>query len=128
MSTLDDFFRDGSADNGPVCSFCGSIEDELVVGGSDAYGSTHWHHKACKDQDDARKPSSEDVRKTIAKSNVYKVQLRAIRVKLWELDHKDEFTRQDRFDYDALEKGDARTLKNWRRFNTKNGLSNEAVV
>ena len=128
MSTLDDFFRDGSAQDGPVCSFCGSIEGELVVGVSDHMRPTHWHHKACKDQDDARKPSSEDVRKTTAKSNVYKVQLRAIRMKLWELDHKDEFTRQDRFDYDALENSDAKTLKKWRRFNTKNGLSNEAVV
>lgn len=51
MSTLDDFFRDGSADNGPVCSFCGSIEGELVVGVSDAYSPTHWHHKTMTKQE-----------------------------------------------------------------------------
>lgn len=74
-------------------------------------------------------PSSEDVRKVIAKSNVYKTKIRAIRQKLWELDNKseDDFTRQDGFDYDALEKDDAKTLKNWRSFNTKNGLSNDAI-
>ncbi len=53
MATLDDFYGDGSADNTPECSFCGSQDGKLIVGVSDAYGPTHWHHAACKAQSDA---------------------------------------------------------------------------
>jgi len=58
MSTLDDFFGDGSADNTPECSFCGGIDGELVVSVQDAYGPTHWHHKACEEADTAKKGTS----------------------------------------------------------------------
>jgi hypothetical protein len=56
MSVLDDFFGDGSADNTPECSFCGKGEEvaPLVVSIQDAYGPTHWHHTACK-EDNATK-------------------------------------------------------------------------
>jgi hypothetical protein len=55
MTTLDDFFGDGSADNTPECSFCGGQDGELIVSVSDHYGPTHWHHEVCKAQDDASK-------------------------------------------------------------------------
>lgn len=72
--------------------------------------------------------SSEDTRRVIAKSNVYKLELRVIRLKLWDLDEKQsELSRQDEFDYDALETADRRKLKAWKLFRTRNGLSNEAV-
>ncbi len=52
MSTLDDFFGDGSdGEVIPECSFCGEIEGELIASIQDAYGPTHWHHKACKEYD-----------------------------------------------------------------------------
>lgn len=55
MTTLDEFFGDGSEESIPECSFCGGIEGELVVSIKDAYGPTHWHHAACKGADDAKK-------------------------------------------------------------------------
>lgn len=55
MTTLDDFYGDGSEDNTPECSFCGGQDGKLIVSVSDAYGPTHWHHEACKAQDDAKK-------------------------------------------------------------------------
>jgi hypothetical protein len=58
-----------------------------------------------------------------AKSKTYKVQLDAIRLKLWELDEKvsqgEELTsHEDRF-YDALEEAEKRILQSWRMFRTK---------
>jgi hypothetical protein len=56
MTTLNDFF--GSSNEAtPECSFCGGTEGELIVSVSDAYGPTHWHHQACKDDDDDSKGS-----------------------------------------------------------------------
>lgn len=54
MTTLDDFYGDGSADNTPECSYCGGQDGKLVVSISDHYGPTRWHHEECKAQDDAR--------------------------------------------------------------------------
>lgn len=54
MTTLDDFF--GSSDDAvEECLFCGGQAGKLIVAISDAYGPTHWHHKACKAADDAKK-------------------------------------------------------------------------
>lgn len=55
MTTLDDFYGDGSASNTPECSFCGSQDGKLIVAIRDHYGPTHWHHVACKAKDDANK-------------------------------------------------------------------------
>lgn len=54
VTTLDDFYGDGSADNTPECSFCGNRSGKLIVSISDHYGPTHWHHAACKARSDAR--------------------------------------------------------------------------
>ncbi len=54
MTTLDYFF--GSSDEAvEECSFCGDQNGKLIVSVSDIYGPTHWHHKACKAADDAKK-------------------------------------------------------------------------
>lgn len=55
MTTLDDFFGDGSAENTPECCFCGGTEGDLIVSVEDAYGPTHWHHVACLAADEAKK-------------------------------------------------------------------------
>ncbi len=55
MSTLDDFFGDGSEDSTPECSFCGQQDGELIVSIQDASGPTHWHHADCRVADDTRK-------------------------------------------------------------------------
>lgn len=71
-----------------------------------------------------------NIKNAIAKSRTYKIQLDAIRQKLWELDQKDSvfgLTRSENREYDALEEADKRILQTWRTFRTKNGLSNEAV-
>ncbi len=56
MTTLDDFYGDGSTDNSPECSFCGRADgSKLIVSVQDHSGTTHWHHEVCKQTDDARK-------------------------------------------------------------------------
>lgn len=54
---LEKLFLEGIADDIPECSFCGKgwIKGELTVSVQDANGPTHWHHAACKAQDDAGK-------------------------------------------------------------------------
>ena len=71
-----------------------------------------------------------DRRDALAKSSTYKIQLDAIRLKIWELDEKsgkEGLSPQENREYDALENADKRLLQTWRSFRTKNGLSNDAV-
>lgn len=71
-----------------------------------------------------------DVRKAIARSKVYKVQLDAIRLELWNLDEKcskGELSEDEDRYYNALERSEKRVLKNWRLFRAKHNLSNAGV-
>ncbi len=68
--------------------------------------------------------------KAVSTSNTYKLQLKAIRLRLWDLDEMDahqELNRKQVAEYKALEAADKRVLAAWRESRTKNGLSNEAV-
>jgi len=71
-----------------------------------------------------------DKRDAIARSRVYKIQLDAVRLKIWDLDEKcsnEGLSSQEDREYEALETTERRILRNWRTFRRKAGLSNEAV-